>query len=124
MANKNSILDVVDILNDYSEEIKEEMTSKTQIKAKEGANTLKARSPKRTGKYAKDWSVKTTKGRDSIECVIHNTKHYQLTHLLEKPHLKRNGELTTPESAGHIKEVEVSLIKDYESAVDSIIRRG
>ena len=77
---------------------------------------------KRTGDYKKSWKVKTTKGKGFVSCIIHNATDYQLTHLLEKPHLKRNGGLTTPKV--HIAPVEEKSIKQYEQEVINVVENG
>lgn len=118
-----SILDINKILHDYSLDIQEAITNEAQIVAKQAQATLKATSPKRTGKYAKGWRVSTTKSRGSVECEIYNTNP-GLTFLLERTHAKRGGGSVTPRSAGHIKRVEESSIKEYESHVEKIIQNG
>lgn len=117
-----SILDINDILNEYSSDIQEAITTTAQEVAKEGVSELKNTSPKRTGKYRKGWRQKTDKGRGYVECIIYNATDYQLTHLLEKAHLKRNGGLTTPKV--HIAPVEQKCISTYEKKVESIIKNG
>ena len=121
MASKG-ILEIADILDEYSNDIQEAITERAIKVAKQGAYDLKANSPKRTGDYKKGWRVKTTKGKGFVSCIIHNATNYQLTHLLEKPHLKRNGELTTPKV--HIAPVEEKSIKQYEQEVINIIENG
>lgn len=119
---KESILDINDILNEYSSDIQEAISEEAQKIAKEGVSELKNTSPKRTGKYRKGWRVKTTKSRGFIECKIHNSTNWQLTHLLEKAHLKRNGGLTSPKV--HIKPVEEKCIQEFERNVENIIKNG
>lgn len=119
---KDSILEVNDILNEYSTDIQEAIINEAQTISKQAVNELKNTSPKRTGKYAKGWRVKTEKGRGYIECIIHNATNYQLTHLLEKPHLKRNGGITTPKV--HIQPVEEKAINEYQKNVENIIKNG
>ncbi len=121
MAN-SSILDINDILNEYSSDIQEAITNEAQIVAKDAANELKNTSPKRTGKYRKGWRVKTNKGKGYVECIVHNATNYQLTHLLEKPHVTRNGSKTTPKV--HIAPVEEQSKKKFEIAVENIIKNG
>lgn len=121
MAGKG-ILEIADILDEYSNDIQEAITERTIKVAKQGADDLKANSPKRTGDYKKGWRVKTTKGKGFVSCIIHNATNYQLTHLLEKPHLKRNGGLTTPKV--HIAPVEEKSIKQYEQEVINVIENG
>ena len=118
----DSILDVKDILNEYSEDIQNGITKSSQTIAKNGADKLKSTSPKLTGAYSKGWRVKTTKSKGEVSSIIHNATNWQLTHLLEKPHLKRNGGLTTPKV--HIAPVEQECIKEYETEVENIIKNG
>lgn len=116
------ILEINDILNEYSSDIQEAIGESAISIAKSGADRLKQTSPKRTGQYSKGWRVSTTKGRGFVDCVIHNATNYQLTHLLEKPHAKRNGGLTTPKV--HIAPVEETCIKEYQASVENIIKNG
>lgn len=118
----DSILDINNILNEYSEDIQVALTESAEKVAKEGADKLKVSSPKRTGKYSKGWRVKVTKGKGFVDCVIHNSTNYQLTHLLEKPHLKRNGGITKPKV--HIAPVEEYCKSRYEKEVETIIQNG
>lgn len=127
MANKG-ILEVIDMLNEYSKDIQDGITEKAQEIAKQGQRTLKQTSPKRKGggKYARGWRVKTTKGKGYVECTIHNATDYQLTHLLEKTHNTRNGGTYNPVISGtvHIAPVEESCVKDYELSVEKVIKDG
>lgn len=121
------ILNVTSILNEYSEDIQEAITQDSIKVAKKGANRLKLESPKVSGGYAKGWSVKTTKTKGSVSSVVHNSKKWQLTHLLEKPHIIRNkyGRWGTyyPKKQ-HIYPVEQDCIKEYETDVENIIKNG
>lgn len=124
----NGVLEITKILNEYSQDIQESITKKTIEVAKYGAKKLKTTSPKRKngGRYAKGWRVNTEKGFSSIKCTIHNATDYQLTHLLEKEHLLRNGQLYSPKKSGtiHIAPVEEECIKKYASEVEEIIKKG
>lgn len=117
-----SIIDVNKILNEYSTEVQEGITAAAEEVAKQGASELKLTSPKRTGKYSKGWRVSTTKRKGYVDCIIHNATDYQLTHLLEKPHLKRNGGITTPKV--HIYPVEQKCISEFQKDVENIIKNG
>lgn len=116
------ILEINDILNEYSNDIQEGITADAQKVAKEAKAELRNTSPKLTGEYRKGWRVKTEKGRGYVDCIVHNATDYQLTHLLEKPHLKRNGGITTPKV--HIAPVEEKAVKQYEKDVENIIKNG
>ena len=118
----DSILNVMDILNEYSNDIQEGITNEAQTVAKEGANELESSSPKRTGDYRKGWRVKTTKGNGFVNCTIHNSTNYQLTHLLENGHLNRDGSRTPPKV--HIKPVEKQCISNFEKNIENIIKNG
>lgn len=119
---KDSILDIKDILNEYSVDIQESIVKTAENVAKKGADKLKQTSPKRTGKYSKGWRVRTAKGRGEVSSTIYNATNWQLTHLLEKPHLLRNGRLSTPKV--HIYPVEQQCIKEYETEVEKVIKNG
>ena len=121
MANKG-ILEVVDILNDYSRDIQKGIEEDGNQVAKNAVSELKNTSPKRTGDYRKGWKKKKEEGFQSFTYIIHNATNYQLTHLLEKPHLKRNGGLTTPKV--HIAPVEQESIREYEKMVENTIKNG
>lgn len=89
--------------------------------AKEAASKLRNTSPKRTGKYAKSWKVKTQRGSAGIdEVIVYNRDHYQLTHLLENGHVIRNkkGEYGRTSPIKHIEPVNDwagdALVKEIE----------
>ena len=122
MPKYDDFMDVVTILDDYSNAVSEGMYESGLKVADEGKNKLKQTSPKKTGKYRKNWKVKKTKGAYSFSNIIYN-QEWQLTHLLEKPHAKRNGRgSTTPKV--HIRPVEQECINEYEQDVINIIKKG
>ena len=118
----NGVLQIHDILSDYSKEIQEGIEKDGEQVANNAVAELKNTSPKRTGDYRKGWRKKKEQGFQSFTYIIHNATNYQLTHLLEKPHLKRNGGLTTPKV--HIYPVEQQSIKEYEKMVENTIKNG
>ena len=126
--SKSSILDIQDILSGYGDDIQDMIQAEAEKIAKEGVKELKATSPRnkrnsaKRGKYARGWRVKKESRRGEVHCIIHNATDYQLTHLLEKPHLKRNGGYTSP--IVHIKPVEESCISRYEKNVKNGIRKA
>lgn len=123
---KGSILDIVDILNEYSSDIQEAIAEEVQSVAKRGASELKSTSPKNTGKYARGWRVKTEKGNGYVSSTIYNATNWQLTHLLEKPHVIRNqyGTWGTSRPQVHIKPVEEKCITEVERNITEIIKNG
>lgn len=119
----NSILDVNKILDSYAKEISRDIVTDAEIVAKEGVDELRNTSPKRTGKYRKGWRVRTDKLKNGGESIIYNATDYQLTHLLEKPHLSRNGRTVVAPKV-HIAPVEAKCIKEYEKRVEKSIQNG
>ena len=119
---KNNLIDISDILEEYSIEIQEGITQAAEDVANAGAKELKATSPKRTGKYSKGWRVNKRSGRGFVHTTIYNATNWQLTHLLEKPHLLRNGKKSKP--IVHIEPVEEKCIKDFQKEVEHIIKNG
>ena len=128
MSKLQGVLDITDILAGYGDDIQELIEKEASAIAKEGAKNLKATSPRNKkntanrGKYAKGWRVKKETKRGEVHYIIHNATDYQLTHLLEKPHLKRNGGYTKP--IPHIKPVEEQCVAEYLKNVENGIRKG
>lgn len=78
-------------MEDYAKLAAEDLKKEVQKAGKTVKRQIESTAPKKTGKYSKSWAVKKTKETsDSIQIVVHS-KRYQLTHLLEFGHAKRNG---------------------------------
>ena len=121
----DSILDVKDLLNEYSDSIQEGIDKEAQDTAKQAVADLKVTSPKRpkSGKYAKSWTVNTKKGRGIINCTVWNSKHWRLTHLLENGHINRDGK-TSAKAIKHIEPVEKKYVNQYQQDVEKLIKNG
>lgn len=125
---KDSLLDISGILSEYSKDIQKGTEEETISIAKENVKTLKSTSPKnvknssRKGQYAKGWTYKKENGFGYIKCTIHNKTDYQLTHLLEKGHLTRNGSKT--KAIEHIAPVETEIIREYPKRIEKVIENG
>lgn len=98
------------ILGDYTEQVGEKTDQILKKVARDTVKELKSSSPKDKGDYAKSWAVKSVKSGRLTSYVVHNKKHYQLTHLLEKGHAKRNGGRVS--ARVHIKPAETNGIKE------------
>lgn len=105
-------------LTDYEQKIEKGLEKAQDKVARESVKELKATSPKRYGRYASSWGST----RQGTARVVRNTKHYQLTHLLEKGHAKRGGGRVR--AIPHIRPVEQNAIKNLEKEVKDVIRRA
>ena len=75
MPKYNNLLDIKDILDEYSTDIQEGIDKEAQDISKQAANDLKNATGTyhvRTGNYNKGWRVNTKKGRGIINCLVHN----------------------------------------------------
>ncbi len=111
-------------LADYSQDVVEKVNASSEKVGKETVKMLKATSPKKTGKYAKSWTMKTEKaiGQPDLRIIHAKAPHYRLTHLLEHGHAKVGGGRV--EGKPHIGPAEEQVIKDFVSEVEEAIRRG
>ena len=96
MANKVSIDGLADAvmkeLNEYKELSTEDMKKDVRKAAQTVKKDIQANAPRKSGKYAKSWSVKNTKMNSHVlEVTVYSRNRYQLAHLLEHGHAKRNG---------------------------------
>ncbi len=79
-------------LQEYSELADTAMKKAVRKTATSVKKEISANAPKRTGKYAKSWMTKKVKENShSLEITVHSKDRYQIAHLLEHGHAKRNG---------------------------------
>lgn len=113
MAKTESVaIQMQELLDEFNEELKETVEKSARLTARKCASKLRNTSPKRTGDYARSWSVKTVDGA----WVVYNKEHYQLTHLLENGHVVRNkyGTYGRAPAYKHIAPVEVEGIEEFQ----------
>ena len=118
---------VMDYLENYREDIQDDVEEVTDKVTKEARDELKRTSPKggiaRKTKYYKGWSVKISKrGATKYYKVVWNKTNYQLTHLLEFGHYKRNG-IDWVDAQPHIQKVEEKYKVEFVDLVEERIRR-
>ena len=79
-------------LTEYSEFVDSAMKKAVRKTATSVKKEISENAPERTGRYAKSWTTKKTKENShSLEMTVHSKDRYQIAHLLEKGHAKRNG---------------------------------
>ena len=105
-----------DELQRFSGAVKEDIDKAAKEAAEKAVETLKVTSPKDTVDYRKGWTYRKLRGK----YIVHNKTDYQLTHLLEKSHVLRNGGRSRPQV--HIKPVEEQAIEDFVRKVEDSIR--
>ena len=110
MAKTGSLtVQLQSVFDDYTKEVKKATNTAADNVARQSVQRLRDNSPRKTGSYARGWTVKREQSSSGINTVIvHNKTNYQLTHLLENGHLIVNKKGTCGRVSGikHIKPVE------------------
>lgn len=122
MANASSVaVQMKQILDEYDDQVQGVVRDSIKKVAKESAQKLKSTSPRRTGSYASSWSVKQVNDKDAI---VHNTKHYRLTHLLENGHVVKNkkGTYGRAPAIKHIAPVEAWANDELTNEIERQLR--
>ncbi|MDE5936198.1 MAG: HK97 gp10 family phage protein [Ruminococcus sp.] len=79
-------------LTEYSELADSAMKKAVRKTATSVKNEISANAPVKSGRYKKSWTTKkTTENSHSLEMTVHSKDRYQIAHLLEHGHAKRNG---------------------------------
>ena len=110
------------ILNEYADNLQENVGKLAKEFAKQGAKTVSAEARAKfggTGKYASGWTSRYETGRYSAQGIIYNKDVPGLPHLLENPHALRNGGRTSGRT--HIAPVEEKVVQEFERAVRQAI---
>lgn len=120
---------IIEYLENYVEDIEEDVENTTNTVTKEAKQELIQTSPRsgiaRDTKYYKGWAIKnggrTRKGRYYSK-VVWNKTNYQLTHLLEDGHHKRDG-TGLVEAQPHIRKVQEKYGTKFADLLEKKIRR-
>ena len=74
---------------DLADDAMKKAVRKTAVTVK---TEISANAPKDTGTYAKSWATKkVSENSHSLTVYVHSKNRYQIAHLLEHGHAKRNG---------------------------------
>ncbi|WP_129045008.1 HK97 gp10 family phage protein [Companilactobacillus metriopterae] len=112
--------EITQALEDYSTEVERDLEESKKKVAKEAVQELKSTSPKRNkggGAYAKSWGTQ----KQGTAIIVRNKNHYQITHLLEYGHKKRNG--GSVRAFPHISIAEEHAINNFEKTVESKLKK-
>ena len=107
---KGLVAQLNEVLADFYEVVRDEFEGAEKDVAEECVRQLKAVQWKtKTGKnYSRTWTLKKEKGWGGYISgyTVHNSKNYQLTHLLENGHAVINAKGDTGKRAPGIKHIE------------------
>jgi len=111
-------------LAEYSQDVVEKVNVSSEKVGKAAVKRLKQTSPKRTGQYAKSWTMSTEKaiGQPDLRIIHVKAPHYRLAHLLEYGHAKVGGGRV--EGRPHIRPAEEEVIQEFTREVEEAIKRG
>ena len=110
-------------MTEYSQSCSEEVKEVIKDAGKKARTELKRTSPKRSGDYAKKWSMKVAKENStSVEVVIYD-KRYSLVHLLEKGHQLRRGgrSLGEVKPMEHVAPVQEKIEIEVENGIREVL---
>lgn len=112
-----------DVLVLYSQEVTEQIKQDTETVAKETRQRIKESGnfKNRTGKYRRGWKVKKAfESANEVRFRVYNTR-YQLTHLLEKGHAKKDGGRVR--AYVHIRPAELWAQKEFVKRVKKAVQK-
>lgn len=127
MSSKINVDGLADAIMQELEDFADTTTQDVKAAVRKAANTVKkeieAGAPRRTGKYAKSWTTKTTKENShAMEITVHSSNRYQLAHLLEHGHAKRGGGRVAAQP--HIAAAEAAGEEELVAEIERSIRNG
>ena len=107
---------IMEGLQEYADVASADVKTAVRKAGKNVKAEISANAPKRTGAYAKSWTVKTQKETaNSLEVVVHSKNRYQIAHLLEHGHAKRGGGRVA--GIPHIAPAEEKAVKQLEEDI-------
>lgn len=121
-------------LKDWEKVTQDEAVKGLKVTADQAAQKLHSADPAGVGSsksgykrrswsdYNSGWKVKQDTGaRGVFSMIVHNSKHYQLTHLLENGHALRNGDRSRafPHIAPVAEEAEKELLDNIKKFITS-----
>ena len=113
--------EVMKSLEEYKDLAVDVMKKEIQETGKYVKQQISQTAPKKSGRYAKSWSVKKTKETsNSLEVTVYSKNRYMLTHLLENGHAKRGGGRVR--AIPHIAPAEEMGIRELEERITRALK--
>ena len=110
-------------LEEYRDLSADELKKACKRAAKTVREEIQSNAPRRTGKYAKSWTVRTvSETSGGVELIVHSKDRYMIAHLLENGHAKRGGGRVR--AIPHIKPAEEKGIKQLEDDITKALQKG
>lgn len=110
-------------MKEYSQNVADGMKKAARQIAKECQEQIVNKSPELTGDYKQGWSKQVAfEDRETVRMVVHNKTDYQLTHLLEKGHLNRDGTSRVP-GIPHIALAEEHAAKVFLKKCETVVKK-
>lgn len=124
MAEYDLTAQLHQVVHEYADDVAEDIDKAADECTKGLKKELQSSSPQLTGKYAKTWTSKSDKDytRGGKTHVVYNSKNYQLTHLLEKPHAGPYGRGMV-EGTPHIEPAEKKWTEEFVRRCEEACKR-
>lgn len=111
---------IMEGLTEYAELATEDMKKAVKSASKTVKKEIQANAPRKSGAYAKSWTIKTVREiTHALEQTVYSKNRYQLAHLLEYGHAKRGGGRVSGKS--HIAPAEQMGIEQLENAIEKAL---
>lgn len=112
---------VMEGLSEYADLATDEMKDAVRNAGKTVKKEIQKNAPEKTGAYKKSWTTKKVKETsNSLELVVYSKNRYQLAHLLEFGHAKRNGGRVSGKE--HITPAEQEAVRQLERDIEKALR--
>ncbi len=126
MTDINGLADaIMDAMQEYTTEVEEAIPNIVDNTADNLVKEIQSSAPKRTGTYAKGWTVRKlgehTRSKEGYAKLICNPKRYSIAHLAEYGHAKRNGGRVAGKP--HIRPACDKLLPEFQKQIGEAVKR-
>ena len=113
---------IMEGLQEYADLATDDVKKAVKKAGTEVRKQISETAPQKSGKYAKSWTVKTTKETSNAleEITVYSPTRYMLAHLLEHGHAKRGGGRVS--ARPHIAAAEEAGIKKLEEEIERSLK--